>query len=148
MGGEPHRLLGPDAEDDEVTRGPKSRVHQPRGKREPHRHAGRAVEIAAMRHAVEMAADHAGRQRPVTPRQRHHQRADGIDRDLKAEAFGKRAGLFVRHPLARAVARARHARRVCAAGSECGEECACFGKRAAFRVVDRCHRSSVAAGAA
>ena len=53
-------------------------------------HPCRAVVVAALRNAVEMRADHDARRGAITPGERHHQVANGVDRHFKIHRNGRR----------------------------------------------------------
>ena len=85
---------------------------------EPGDDAGRAVEIAAVRHAVEMRADDHPLRRPVAPRPGHVEIGRRVPRDLEAEVARRPLDGRVRALLAGAVRVARDTRRVQAVAAQ------------------------------
>jgi hypothetical protein len=91
--------------------------HQPealerRHRHQPRDHAGRAVEVAAVRHAVQVRADHHARRVPVAPRQRHVRVRREVPLHAETKPLRRRGRRRVRALLAGAVGVARHARLV------------------------------------
>ncbi len=84
----PDAFLGADAHDDDVAFG--RQVQGPQGADgcQAGEDAGGAVEVAAMRHRIEMRADHQGRRGAVAAGQGHVEVGGGVVADLQLHGFG------------------------------------------------------------
>ena len=107
--GKPRQLLGPHAHHGDVAlrrapRPPPARQHRHAG-----HDAGGAVIVAALRHRIEMRAGHDRRQRPVASRQGEVEIARRVEPLLERQVAADAAHQVVRHLLAFAVGRPRHA---------------------------------------
>src|SRR6266404_1432943 len=106
---EPGGLLRADRHHGQIVIGHESRALH----RRQHGYAGddsrRAVEVAALRHAVEVRTHDDARRAAVSSGQRHRQVTDRVDGDFKPCGVGRRPGDIVRRLLAVAIAVAHDA---------------------------------------
>ena len=119
---EPDALLGADAHHREVVVQRDAGALQRRDGDEAGHHAGGAVEIAAVRHRVEMRADNHALRIGVAAGQRHVEVGGGVVLDAQAELLSNRGHRRMRALFARAVRIARHARFVEAVAAKLVEQ--------------------------
>ena len=85
---EPDAFLGADAHHDDVALGLQIQRAQRRHGDQSGEDAGGTVEVAAMRHGIEMRADDQGRRRAVAARQGHVKVGGGVMTDVKTKCHG------------------------------------------------------------
>ncbi len=108
--GEPDAFLRADCHDGEIARRGEAAASQRIHRHKPRDHPRRAVEIAAMRHRIEMRADDDARGGAVAPGPSHVEVSRCIPRDVEAELACRLLDGCVRPLLAGAVRVAGHAR--------------------------------------
>ena len=84
---EPDAFLGADAHHHDVAVRRQAHRAQRAHRRQSGQHARGAVEVAAMRHRIQMRADHQHRRRPVAPGQGHVQIGRVVVTDFQPEAL-------------------------------------------------------------
>ncbi len=107
---EPHALLRSDSHHDDVASRRLVQRLQHGNRRQPSQDAGRPVEVATMRHRVQMRADHHRWCRTVAPRQRHVQIGRVVVGYLQPQRLGRSGDCRVRPLFPVAVGVTRHAR--------------------------------------
>ena len=115
-------LLGADRHDGDVPRRGEAGPLHAGDRGEPGQHPGRAVEIAALRHAVEVAAEDDALRRAVGPRQGQEEVADRVGLALQPDRLCRFLDQGMRHALPRPIGLAGDADPVEAAGLELREQ--------------------------